>query len=93
MAEKLVVKLREDFGKGFARRARANGEVPAVVYGKGEENLHVLLPGHETFLIAKNNRKAEITLELEGKEINTRIQELQVHPVTRNILHVDLMRL
>lgn len=93
MAEKLVVKLREDFGKGFSRRARVNGQIPAVVYGKGEENLHVLLPGHETFLIVKNNRKAEVVLELDGKEVNVKIQAVQVHPVRRDILHLDFVRI
>ncbi|QPK94297.1 50S ribosomal protein L25 [Actinomyces sp. zg-332] len=93
MAEKLVVRLREEFGKGFARRARVNGEVPGVVYGKGEETLHVLLPGHEIFLIVKDNRKAEVVLELDGKEINAKIQEVQVHPVRRDILHVDFVRI
>ena len=93
MAEKLTVKTREEFGKGYSRRSRVNGEVPAVVYGKKEETLHVLLPGHEIFLIVKNNRKAEVTLELDGKEINTRIQEVQVHPVRRDILHVDFVRI
>lgn len=93
MAEKLVVRLREEFGKGYSRRSRVNGEVPGVVYGKGEENLHVLLPGHEIFLVVKNNRKAEVVLELDGKEINAKIQEVQVHPVRRDILHVDFVRI
>lgn len=93
MAEKLVVETREEFGKGYSRRARVAGKVPAVVYGKGEENLHLLLPGHEIFMIVKNNRKAEVVLELDGKEIPTRIQEVQIHPVHRVILHVDFVRI
>ncbi|MGO3312660.1 MAG: 50S ribosomal protein L25/general stress protein Ctc, partial [Brachybacterium tyrofermentans] len=54
MAENLNVELREDFGKGAARRLRVDGRIPAVLYGHGEAPLHLSLPGHETALIARN---------------------------------------
>ena len=38
--------LRTEFGKGYARRVRANNQIPAVIYGHGAEPLHVVLPGH-----------------------------------------------
>lgn len=58
MAEKLkFVKLGcEDFGKGFSRRARVNGEIPAVVYGGMKKLTCFLLPTMKLSLIVKNNQ-------------------------------------
>ncbi len=42
---KVHAELRENFGKGFARRLRAAGKIPAVIYGHGTEPVHVALPG------------------------------------------------
>ena len=58
---KLIAEVREQFGKGFARRIRAAGRIPAVIYGHGTEPQHVSLPGHEVGLIL---RKANQVLEL-----------------------------
>ena len=59
---KLVAEPREQFGKGFARRIRAAGKIPAVIYGHGTDPQHVTLPGHEVALIL---RKANQVLELD----------------------------
>src|SRR5690606_10200195 len=57
----LVAELRENFGKGYARRLRASGRVPAVIYGHGTDPQHVSLPAHEVSLIL---RKANAILDL-----------------------------
>ena len=49
-ASKISATLRTDFGKGFARRARVAGQVPAVVYGHGTDPKHVLVDGHESYM-------------------------------------------
>ncbi len=85
----LEVTLRDDFGKGAARRARREGKVPGVVYGAGEETKHLMVPGHDLFLIARSAKSAKVELRLDGKSIPAFVKAVQVHPVRREILHVD----
>ena len=47
---KLVAEVRDQFGKGAARKIRAKGQVPAVIYGHGTDPVHIALPGHESLL-------------------------------------------
>ncbi len=86
----LVVELRTNFGKGYARRLRASGKIPAVIYGRGSEPQHVALPGHETMLII---RKANALLELtiEGKKQLALVKDVQKDPVRQIIEHIDLV--
>ena len=91
MAEKLNVELREDFGKGAARRLRAESRVPAVLYGHGEDPLHLSLPGHETALAARNPN-ALIELQLaDGTSHLALIKDIQRHPLKRTLNHLDLI--
>ena len=91
MAEKLNVELREDFGKGAARRLRAESRVPAVLYGHGEAPLHLSLPGHETALAARNPN-ALLALQLaDGTSHLALIKEIQRHPLKRSLNHLDLI--
>lgn len=91
MAEKLSVELREEFGKGAARRIRAEGKVPAVLYGHGNAPLHLELPGHETALAARNpNALLELTVS-DGSKHLALIKEIQRHPLKRSLTHLDLI--
>jgi len=94
MAEKsanyLLTEARESFGKGAARKIRAAGKIPAVIYGHGTEPQHVTLPGHETALII---RKANQVLELDinGKSQLALVKDVQKDPVRQIIEHLDLV--
>ncbi|MBB5831701.1 50S ribosomal protein L25/general stress protein Ctc [Brachybacterium aquaticum] len=91
MAEKLNVELRENFGKGAARRLRAEHRVPAVLYGHGEDPIHLSLPGHETALAARN-ANALLDLQLsDGTSHLALIKEIQRHPLKRTLNHLDLI--
>ena len=87
---KLVAEPREQFGKGFARRIRAAGKIPAVIYGHGTDPQHVTLPGHEVGLIL---RKANQVLELDisGKTQLALVKDVQKDPVHQIIEHLDLV--
>jgi large subunit ribosomal protein L25 len=87
---KLAVEVRTEFGKGFARRLRAAGKIPAVIYGQGTEPQHVALPGHETALII---RKANQVLDLQigGKSQLALVKDVQKDPVHQIIEHLDLI--
>lgn len=86
----LAAEARTEFGKGFARRARAAGKIPAVLYGHGTDPVHVLLPGHQTTLALKH-ANALLTIEL-GKTSELAIaKDIQRDPVKRIIEHIDLL--
>lgn len=91
MAEKLNVELRENFGKGAARRIRAEHKVPAVLYGRGDEPVHLVLPGHETALAARNpNALLELVLP-DGTSQLGLMKDIQRHPLKRTLTHLDLI--
>jgi len=81
---------RSDFGKGYARRIRANNQIPAVVYGHGAEPQHVVIPGHETMLAVRNSN-AVLELDVEGATQLVMVKDVQRHATRPEILHVDLL--
>lgn len=87
----LTATVRTEFGKGSARRARRAGLVPAVVYGHGADPIHLDLPAHELFLTVRSNKNAVVTLKADGEEQLALVKDIQRHPVSRAILHVDLL--
>ncbi|QWW20065.1 hypothetical protein I6B53_02905 [Schaalia sp. 19OD2882] len=87
----IVAQPRDEFGKGAARRARRAGLVPGALYGHGIETRHIDLPGHELFLIVRDHRHAIVEVKLDGKAHLAQIREVQRHPVSRALLHVDLV--
>lgn len=91
MADTLNAELREDFGKGAARRIRANDKVPAVIYGDGFEPLHITVPGHDMALAARNpNALLELVLP-GGKTQLGLIKDIQRHPLKRTLTHIDFV--
>jgi large subunit ribosomal protein L25 len=87
---KLVVEVRTEFGKGFARRLRAAGKIPAVIYGHGTEPQHVALPGHETALIIRKANQV-LDLQIAGKSQLALVKDVQKDPVHQIIEHLDLI--
>ena len=90
LSNHLPAELRTQFGKGAARKIRALGTIPAVVYGHGTDPQHITLPGHEVGLLL---RKANQVLELEigGKEQLALVKDVQKDPVRQLIEHIDLI--
>ncbi|HWH96854.1 MAG TPA: 50S ribosomal protein L25/general stress protein Ctc, partial [Pseudolysinimonas sp.] len=87
---KLTVEVRTEFGKGFARRLRAAGKIPAVIYGHGTEPQHVALPGHETALIIRKANQV-LDLQIAGKSQLALVKDVQKDPVHQVIEHLDLI--
>jgi large subunit ribosomal protein L25 len=92
MAEiRISAEERTEFGKGFARRARAVGKIPGVVYGHGESVRHVFLPGHD-LMIALRTPNVLLNLEFgDGKTQLALPKDVQKDPVKRTLEHVDLL--
>ncbi len=87
---KVHVDLRTSFGKGFARRLRAEGKIPAVLYGHGTDPVHVALPGHQVSLIIRR-ANAVLDLDIEGKAQLALVKDVQKDPVRQIIEHIDLL--
>ena len=87
---KVHAELRENFGKGFARRLRAAGQIPAVIYGHGTSPVHVALPGHQVSLLVRR-ANALLELDIDGKDQLTLVKDVQRDPVRQIIEHIDLL--
>lgn len=80
---------RTEFGKGPSRRARRAGNVPAVMYGHGVDPIHLDIPGHDIFLIVKDNANAVVNVSYGKNKKLALVKAIQRHPVRRDIIHVD----
>jgi len=87
---KVKAELRENFGKGFARRLRAAGKIPAVIYGHGTDPVHVALPGHQMSLLVRR-ANAVLELDIAGKAQLALVKDVQKDPVHQVIEHIDLL--
>ncbi|WP_423494085.1 50S ribosomal protein L25/general stress protein Ctc [Microbacterium esteraromaticum] len=87
---KVHVDLRTNFGKGFARRLRAEGKIPAVIYGHGTDPVHVALPGHQVSLIIRR-ANALLDLDIEGTSQLVLVKDVQKDPLRQIIEHIDLL--
>jgi large subunit ribosomal protein L25 len=87
---KVVAEVRESFGKGAARKIRAVGKIPAVIYGHGSDPRHVTLPAHQIGLILRK-ANALLELELDGKTELVLVKDVQKDPVRQIIEHLDLI--
>jgi ribosomal protein L25 (general stress protein Ctc) len=91
----LEARTRKDAGKGVARKLRAAGKIPAVVYGKGEEPMAIELE-HEEFHNAMRGGSGEnllINLSVDGVAAGKKalIREMQRDPVDGSLLHIDFI--
>lgn len=87
---KLVTSPREAFGKGVARKLRAAGQTPVVVYGHGTAPLHLSVETHPLSLIVRH-ANALIELDIAGKKQLVLVKDVQKDPVRQVIEHVDLL--
>jgi large subunit ribosomal protein L25 len=87
---KVHAELRENFGKGFARRLRAEGKIPAVIYGHNTEPKHVALPGHQVSLLIRR-ANALLDLDIAGTPELALVKDVQKDPVRQVIEHIDLL--
>ena len=84
---------RENVGKKDAKRLRREGKVPCVVYG-GSEQSFFHLDEVAVRKVVYTPAVFQYEIELEGKKpVNAIIQDLQFHPVTDRVTHIDFLEL
>jgi large subunit ribosomal protein L25 len=92
MSEKIKAETRTEFGKGAARRIRRENKVPAVVYGHGNDPIHLTLPGHDTMMALKHGgANALLEIDIDGKTQLALTKQVQIDPIKRHLEHVDFV--
>lgn len=90
MTDVLHVELREQIGTAATRRLRKEGKTPVVLYGHGEQNLHLAVPTREVEALIRHHVK---TVQLAGAaEEHALVNEMQWDPLGIDVLHLDLIR-
>lgn len=87
----IAAEPRTEFGKGYARRTRLVGKVPAVLYGHGTEPRHLTLPGHDLMMALKT---PNVLIRLEGLPDGQELalpKAIQRNPIKGFLEHVDLI--
>ena len=86
---------RERVGKGSARAVRRAGHIPAVIYGDKKEPISITLESREITKIVHQpgifGRLLDI--EISGSKHTVLTRDIQFHPVTDNVLHMDFLRI
>tara|TARA_B100000809_G_scaffold92173_1_gene90744 strand:- start:274 stop:885 length:612 start_codon:yes stop_codon:yes gene_type:complete len=83
---------RVDFGTKSSKALRADGNVPCVVYGGGE-NIHFHSPAYLFKDLLYTPNVYIVKLNVEGVEKNCILKDAQFHPVSEMILHVDFLEI
>ena len=87
----IAAEPRTEFGKGYARRTRVAGKVPAVLYGHGTDTRHITLPGHALMMALKTQNAL---IRLEGLPSGAELalpKAVQRDPIRGDIEHVDFI--
>jgi large subunit ribosomal protein L25 len=91
----LKTKIRTTTGNGPARRLRMSGQIPGVLYGPKTESVPLSVDKSDLEMLFKKGGIGQVVLNLvikkNGETLNmpAMIKELQIHPVSRNFIHVD----
>ncbi|MGI9318745.1 MAG: 50S ribosomal protein L25/general stress protein Ctc [bacterium] len=96
MSEEFVLsaRVRARTGTGLVRRLRNEGEVPAVLYGAGKENLSIAV-NHDLLFHSLDKEEfssAIITIDTDGNKEQAILRSVQRHPHKIKILHADFQR-
>ena len=84
--------LRTDIGSKYAQAERKAGNVPCVVYG-GEAPFHFSAPALAFKSLVYTPEAKTATITVDGKTVEAVIQDMQFHPVTDALMHIDFIQL
>ena len=91
---KLVAQPRTTTGSPAARRLRAEGHIPGVIYGQGMDPISVTVERRELRLALSGaaGSNTVLALEVAGKSYPAVIKEMQRHPIKRTVSHIDFLQ-
>ena len=95
MAIKLNAEIRKVAGKGAARAVRKNKNIPAVIYGEKKEPTSIELNGHEfEMLLGQPSLRTKLfEISVNGAKEDAMLMDIQYHPVSDRVVHVDFKRI
>ena len=85
-------KKRAAITKAATKELRRSGQVPAVLYGQKQENIHFAVDAKELSSVTHTPNSYIINLDVEGEKHLAVFHAAQFHPVTDNTLHVDFLK-
>lgn len=87
--------VRSDLGKGASRRLRHEDKVPAIIYGAGQEPVAISLDHNKAIIAQAEDRfyTEPLTIVIDGKEVQVKVQDVQRHPFKPKLTHLDLVRI
>ena len=85
-------KLRSEIGKKATKKLRKEDNVPCVLYGE-KEPIHFFAHENEFRKLVYTPNVYWVKLKIEGKEYSVIMQDIQFHPVTDRILHIDFLEI
>ena len=88
---KLDISSRNQTGAKESKIARKKGLVPGVLYYSGEEAISISIE-KSILLRAMNSGQRIFEVDQDGKSQYTMLKQVQYHPVTDAVIHIDLMR-
>lgn len=83
---------RENVGKRDAKELRYEGKVPAVLYG-GDNQIHFAVSAADLKGLVYTPDVHFVDIDVEGTKAQAVLQDIQFHPLTELILHVDFLRI
>jgi large subunit ribosomal protein L25 len=89
----LKLELRERAGTTGARKVRHAGHVPGVIYGHGQPPLAINVESKALGDVLHAGRQTIIDVQLDGKKDTAIVREIQLDPVSRRVVSVDLQRI
>jgi large subunit ribosomal protein L25 len=84
--------LRTELGKKSSKQIRKADSVPCVIYGEGE-NIHFLAPELSFKNLVYTHEVHLVDLNVDGKIYKTILQDIQFHPVSDKIIHIDFIKI
>ncbi len=92
--KKVTIKteLRKTLGKKAAKKLKAKQHIPCVLYGLKKENIHFHAYKNEFRKIIYTPDTFLIDIDIDGKIHNAIMHDIQFHPVTDDVIHIDFLR-
>ena len=95
---KLTASKREEKTKGENNKIRREGHIPAVLYGVKQENQNIFVDGPQYHAAIRSMKQGGLStmvfeLEVEGKKVKAIVKQVQYHPTTYDVMHLDFLAL
>ena len=91
----LNISVREQSGKSFAKKLRAQDLIPCSVYGQGDAAQSYSIDKFHFNKVTKNQSSSQIYKLVdakEGNEIEAVVKNFQIHPLKRDLIHIDFIK-